>query len=507
LKPQKKAKRHSRLLSNSQKPGIFFVLGLLTILISWGFSSPIGSAADDTYHLPSIWCDAEYSGNKGCFLENDQRRVANVLIGSPTCYTQWIPFDEKKYQESAICVNQALKSDESIQSDRVNSVYRYYPDFYYKVASQFVDNNFEKSILIIRSIWPVFLCLNILALFFFANPKLRRSLKLTILFAGSPLLLFLVPSTNPSGAVVAAMMSLACWALVFSSNTGTARQATAILFLALNTFVAIGSRADSFIFLILVFSSGILMGKRSFRFNLASLITYLVSTLFINFRLFSTSELGNIATSGLGNSGLSNLRNINLLLDNLWNLKSYFAGFWGYFWGLGWKFEPFIPSAIPFIMALVFIFSLFGGRIKQLTKQVKIMHIFSILALIAIPIYGLQISDVKVGELVQPRYLFPYAVALMILFRYSIEDFKFDITKRKFQIGAFLFSAATITVQVLMLLRNVNGLGIKSLEVVENQSWWWTNLSFGPLFPLTLTVIGLIFINMDCYQERKIRND
>ena len=483
------------------------MLGLFAILISWAFSSPIGSAADDTYHLSSIWCDAEYSDNKGCFLENDQRRVAKVLIGSPTCYTQWIPFDEKKYKQSAICVNKDLKSDEPIQADRVNSVYRYYPGFYYKVASQFVDNNFEKSILIIRSIWPVFLCLNILALFFIANPKLRRSLKLTILFAGSPLLLFLVPSTNPSGAVAAAMMSLACWALVFSSKIGLAGQTAAILFVALNTFVAIGSRADSFVFLILVFSSGILMGKRSLRFNLASLITYLVSTLFINFRFFSTSELGNVATSGLGNSGLSNLRDINLLLDNLWNLKSYFAGFWGYYWGLGWKFEPFIPSTIPFILAFVFVFSLFGGSIKKLTKQVKIMHTISILALIAIPIYQLQISNVRVGELVQPRYLFPYALALMILFRHSIEDLNLGVTRRKFQIGTLLFSATTITIQVLMLLRNINGLSIKSLEVVENQSWWWTNLSFGPIVPLTLTVIGLIFINIDSYQERKIRSD
>jgi hypothetical protein len=249
------------------------------------------------------------------------------------------------------------------------------------------------------------------------------------------------------------------------------------------------------------------MGKRSLQFTLASLITYLVSTLFINFRFFSTSELGNVATSGLSNSGLSNLRNVNLLLDNLWNLKSYFAGFWGYYWGLGWKFEPFIPSAIPLIMVLVFIFSLFGGNIKKLPKQVKITHTISLLALIAIPIYELQISNVKVGELVQPRYLFPYALALMILFRHSSEDLNFDVTRRKFQIGTLLFSATTITIQALMLFRNVNGLSIKSLEVAENQSWWWTNLSFGPLVPLVLTVIGLIFINIDCYQERKIRND
>ena len=507
MKIQKNSKQHFRLLSTHQKPGTFFVLGLFAILISWGFSSPIGSAADDTYHLSSIWCEAEYSDNKGCFLENDVRRGAKVLIGSATCYTQWIPFDEKKYNQSAFCVNEALKSDESIQTDRVNSVYRYYPDFYYKVASQFVDNNFEKSILITRSIWPVFFCLNILALFFIANPTLRRSLKLTILFAGSPLLLFLVPSTNPSGAVIAAIMSLACWALVFTSNKDLARQTIAILFVALNTFVAIGSRADSFVFLILVFSSGILMGKRSLRFNLVSLITYLVSTLFMNFRFFNTSELGNVATSGLGNSGLSNLRNLNLLVDNLWNLKSYFAGFWGYYWGLGWKFEPFIPSVIPLIMALIFIVSLFGGSRIKLPKQVKIMHTTSILALIAIPIYGLQISNVKVGELVQPRYLFPYALALMILFRYSFEDLNFNVTRRKFQIGTLLFSVTTITIQVLMLLRNVNGLSEKSLEVTENQSWWWTNLSFGPLVILVITFVGLIFINIDCYQERKIRSN
>ena len=51
---------------STRRQGFLFAITSLVLALvafgSWGFSSAVGSAADDDYHLSSIWC-ASYQGN------------------------------------------------------------------------------------------------------------------------------------------------------------------------------------------------------------------------------------------------------------------------------------------------------------------------------------------------------------------------------------------------------------------------------------------------------------
>jgi len=65
-------------------PVLLFLLGL-----SWAFASPIGSAADDHFHLSSIWCAKGENSlcNEG--PNEDTQLVARVLASWPPFYYKW----------------------------------------------------------------------------------------------------------------------------------------------------------------------------------------------------------------------------------------------------------------------------------------------------------------------------------------------------------------------------------------------------------------------------------
>ena len=490
-------------ITQVSRTSVSFVLGLFLVFISWGLSSPIGSAADDTFHLPSIWCDADYKNNTGCDLDKNEAKIAEVLIGSTNCYTQWAEIKKEVYKKSARCVNSALSGQTLIETNRINSINALYPKLYYKISSYLVDNNYEKSIILLRIFWTAFFCVNILLLLLFSSLKLVKSVKSTILFAGTPLLLFLIPSTNPSGVVCTALFSIAGWCLNAINTTRIRIQLINILMIVINTVVAIGSRADSFIFLIIIVTGCLFLMDVKNRIRMFCIALYVSLVLVLNFFVFASSEFVNMSTGGLGQSGLSNLSNLDLAVENLWNFHSYIAGFWGYYWGLGWKFEPYMPTIVPVSLTILFFTSFLGTSFSNIPRT-KIVTISTLVGvLISIPIYQLQISDAPVGELVQPRYLYPYFLSLALILRYWLKEKNVKSISRKIKTGSIFFSVFTLIIQWFLLVRNVNGLNSLSLELNSSDSWWWTNLPVTPSFLMLLTFIGLSLIHYDSYLDEK----
>jgi hypothetical protein len=458
------------------------------ILACWSVATPIGSSADDNYHLSSIWCNSA----ENCQETNEGFLVPNVIAGSPTfCYIIWTDRNVNAYKKSAKCSNDTLSSSEKVPTKWLNQIEKMYPNLFYKISSTQVGEDVQESVLRIRLIWLLFFLTNFLVWIKFT--KSSNEIPSALLLLGSPLLFFLIPSTNPSSPVLTSAIFVPLILRLIKTEKERVRRIFLFILLTVDSLIAIGSRADAILPLTASTIIFLVLNRKSLKdfgriFLLYALV--LITSLFTFGNLSSTIRF---SRSGTSSGGSPKLFDLDLLVSNMMDLPSYIAGFWGFDWGLGWKFEPWIPSVIPFTLFVLFLWHV--AKFLRAHPELKSITFLSSTFVAILVLYFHQVSNVNVGNMIQPRYMFPLFLGICVV----LLDSRSDNAKSERLFHPFvLYFAATLGVAVfyLQILRVVNGLDGDVTLSRDQNSWWWQNTFVSPRLVILcylVSVIGYVY--------------
>jgi hypothetical protein len=482
---------------------LFFPL-LFSYFTLISFSSPVGSSADDNYHLPSIWCSNQ--DNSDICKKNGNKYFVPPEINGSTfgCYIIWVDKKVSRYNISAKCIDNPRSKDRLAETEFLNQRNKLYPPVFYEISRIFVDNDYSKSVLQIRIFWGGFFTIFLMFAFYMLPEKLRYRIILMLSAVISPVFAFVVSSTNPSsGAFISLFFAPIFMHILLTSQTKFHSISSAIVFSIL-VILGGGSRADAGIFLILIIVAMCILYREKIK-DVFILTTILTNLIFVVYFL-SLSRQFSASTNGM--SGTSTLFpfNTELFYYNLIRLPEYFAGFWGYHWGLGWKFEPPLNNFYTLIASFASIFFLLK-IFFELSVKVKKYIVALFLFLLIIPLAMFQNSNVLVGDSIQPRYMFPLAVGIMNLIAVSSFSFPAFSTTLKKQlfclVPVFLFFASSISTSYIMLQRNVNGLAGRPFSTIDSNSWWWQNFPVSPSTIFLFHIIATICLSFIFFQAFK----
>ena len=160
----------------------FFLMGA-----TWALASPPGSAADDDYHLSSIWC--AWGNSETCVVgpNADSVFVPESVALAGQCYNF-------EYEIGGVCTKTLTRS--LVATDRFNT--GSYPSLFYSVMRAFVGPDVERSVVMMR-IANTALCSVILALALsVVHSGARQGIVVAWLTCLVPIAIFFIPSTNPS---------------------------------------------------------------------------------------------------------------------------------------------------------------------------------------------------------------------------------------------------------------------------------------------------------------------
>jgi hypothetical protein len=460
---------------------------LFISLTCWALSSPVGSSPDDDYHLSSIWC-ADSVLNSDCKKISSGIEIPGQLLASG-CFA-FNPSINGSCTEN-------LKN-ENIVYDHVNNIRKLYPSGFYSVLSIFKSENKSQFVLKVRLFNALLFILGLVILYFMAKDFdfWLKGLFVQVL-SFIPLGFFLIPSTNPSS-----------WSLIFLPGlwiamyiVGNRKESqllkgdvSAILFFWLCVNFA---RSDGALYsvislvsiLIIFFGRNLEIRRNFFIFNFI-LITFSIVIYAMNTTAKAVSDLQN------GISGeISENFDSNLLWSNLHNITFFFTGSAGKT-GLGWL-DTIVPSFVWKSMTVVMATLLTMGILMLLDQKNYrglASTIFLVLAYLAIPILVLQANHLVVGEFVQPRYMLPLLVIVMLAAFIEIR------LSRNVVFLVLLFSTPVLWMNFTLSLganiQRYSGMPQDPLNLSSYLESYWSMFNVAPLniFLLGIVSFGLFLI-------------
>lgn len=462
--------------------GLF--VSLLVALGAWGISSPTGSSPDDTFHLGSIWCARDLPGREcSTVRENQEPGIdatllpARIVRGS--CYAM-------QPERSASC--QRWYHDNLI-AGRTNA--GLYPAGFYSVMHLFVGSDFVRSVLLIRAVNTTTAAVMVLLALLLSPVGLRRAFALSLVATLVPLAVFFIPSTNPTSWAIVGLSTY--WVFLIRFLTGPPGRATWLAggLAGLAAAMAMSARTDARAYLCVVTAGVVLLGITRLRDlftrrHLLPLAVGLVAAVG-----FLTAQAANALTVGSspldasepGRSGLS------LLVNNVFNLPMYLMGMFGGSFGLGWIDTP-LPWAVgPLMCALTFAVAVLSMGSYWRYKAVGVLMLAA--ASVVAPLVVLQQSHAFVGEVVQPRYVYPLFVVLVGFVAYTPphRDGTRGLRLERGQVALFAVAATIANSYALHteIKRYITGLDVRQLDL-GGAEWWWQS---GP-GPVAVWLIGTV---------------
>jgi hypothetical protein len=380
-------------------PLAFFIVGS-----SWAVTSPVGSAPDDDYHLASIWC-AQGDREGVCLdtgLSPPKYIVVAGAVNASFCFAT-------NPNTTGDCTDAELGSTELILTDRLNNIQQLYPGGYYSVLSVFAGSDVQRSVYIMR-IFNVALVSALLLLLMRLTPAGIRQATLLAFIAGfTPLGIFLIASTNPSGWAITGVLFTAAFglALIHRKSWRSRRTWLVTLGLVLSATMAITARVDSAAFVAVVVGLIFLIaGVTRMRQQLIGSALLVALALIGIYTYFATTPL-----TGGGSLGTSE-PDTDLLWSNLFNIPELIQGIVGG-WPLGWN-DTALPAVIP-VVGLLVIGALAYAGLGSTWRSKNIAMFISLVALIGFPLLFMQSQGVAVGEVIQSRYLLPLFGLLLVI--------------------------------------------------------------------------------------------
>jgi hypothetical protein len=440
--------------------------------MAWAISSPIGSSPDENYHLAGIWCPPPVQ-TSGCQLQTDAHggttiTVINRVLAA-TCFAH-------NPDESGACIW-------SIPADKLFNDPAYdqgeYPPGFYHVLHIFARGDPFRSVYAIRAFNLALAVVLGALLVVTATRPTRRILAYAVVGTYVPMGVFIVPSANPSSW---ALIGVTTAAFALHSYWIAERRSHIIIngvLTAVGVGLAASSRADAALYAMLAAVAVTCLHYRSARRHLGRLV--LPSAIVVGGLIaFRMSSQGAAALAG-GSLGAPQAKGgLNLLLSNIINIPVVVLGNQG-IPGLGslGQLDTPMPPTVYVSTVAVCAFLVMAG-IGRLSWMKVLVAGAGILVVVAIPLYILQVSQLGVGNGVQPRYILPLlpVIALVLLTGYRPGE-AVRLSRPAAVVAWALVSLANSVALMVNIQRYTTGLDgpITPGHAVE----WWSTDRMGPM--------------------------
>ena len=463
--------------------GALAATGLFITLSIWGFASPPGSAPDDDFHLPSIWCAHGLVDGK-CDPEvpgDGFGKTPDPLAPVAICFAF-------KSDVSAACQSTYFDwNNNALRGSKINENKRF-PNGFYWTMHLFTGENILASAMIMRIINSIIAVVMLFLALSVVNNRLRIPLIASWLAATIPLALFTIPSTNPSSWTIIGLGVF--WVLLINSVIETNKKKVLFsqLLVVLSAILALASRSESGPFLIVITTSVFILlhgWKDLNKSNIKKWILPAGVVLVSLYEFFTTPSTLGISTGLPG--GDENRSAAMVWTTNIMRLPALYSGSLGS-WNLGWMDTP-VPDMTFFFAMFVFAGFIFVG-LAQMEKY-KTFAVLFLLALMAfMPLRILALGKNVIGENVQPRYFLPllfFFIGLMLFSTLKNQLITFASSQLVFT--AFALSISHAFALHAVMRRYITGTDVVSWNLNRKAEWWWEPLP-SPMITWLIAVVA-----------------
>jgi len=468
---------------------VALAIGIFTLLVAWGLSSPPGATPDEDFHTISILC--ANGDNDFCEIleRNSDGNPVKVLVplrAANICFYTSFPAEDG----SCIAGQRGLK----IETDRIS--YDHVTGFYYTVMNRFLGSDYETSIRDMR-IFNAFLFSALLFLALLAGvQRVRRGVVLLVLTALVPLATFIVPSINPSSwAITGVVFS---WVFLYTIirlmklPTNWWQIALASVGLVFSFILALGARKDAAIYLGVAVIATLILVWPTISARLKVILVALMGFVGAIGYFIAGDRI-----TGLSPVITKSFFNPGILVESLVELPSVIAGTIGssapifrninfFYYGLGWH-EVQMPASVILITlatlgGLVFTF-LPGVRKRQLAAVG-----FVVVLMVAAQMYPVAQLVWKYDPIATPRYMAPLFLTAVVIF-FSVVKVSRKFPTRGQAIWLFLAMPLASAIALLTTIRRyTNGQGETWFKLFFEPNWWWEDF---PLNPTAVWFLGV----------------
>jgi hypothetical protein len=474
------------------------VLAWGVLLAGWSMSSPVGSSPDEDFHLASIYCAKNF--RPGLCEQSgypNAKRVPISVLNAGSCFVpdQYV---------SANCQRQSKVLSNFDLLDTLRLDYESQDIIYYSVASHLTSHNIESSVLKIRFL-NVTLLLMLLILFGTVSTiKQFVQLNLVFLIAMMPLGIFIMTSINPQAwQLIGLIFFLAFTNLALHREINRFKRYISIFLAVLAATIAISARSDALFFILLYFIIALLVNRDYLNSRRLTGALGLATVVLLFFWRFNIYRPTNFVSEGFGDTR-TGIPFWELMFRNISDLSQLIFGVFGLsdrptegyiIGGLGSLDTP-MPHVASLSVTVLFV-GLIGWAFLNSNRAERCLMLIVTAIYCAIPIYVLQKGNILVGSYLQPRYLLPVTVLLVMLAVPRIE-IKDDRSKNALLLAiCFLMFAHSMFLHAL-LRRYTVGNSVSGFSLVSNNAWWWTFNLPSPYFVLLFSSLGLVIVCSAC---------
>ena len=480
----------SETASRSWRGLLTAVVAVVLLMVSfgsWAFSSAVGGAPDDDYHLSSIWCSSFAGdtcevdpGGEGVYIPESLREGIYCYYHNPTQSAGCQPFMD------------GTDPRPDVPFAHNNPSRNLYPDGYYNFSSLLKTDSIEATALAVRLVnLAIFLGMAI-SLFFLLPQRLRTTWVWMWVIGLVPMGMFIIPSSNPSSWGITAVASGWIALLGYLESRGPRAWALGAVFI-LAGVLALNARIDAVLYLGLASVVAVWLSPTRGRELLMKIWPgFIVIALVVVQLIVNPANLARVV-QGIGQRSDTisdplpwttspevadgSAFDWALLWNNLWSIPGLWLGiFGGYPWGsLGW-----LDTAMPQVVLVGTMTVALGVTflaVRSADKKKLVGLIVMLGAIWVMPLYLLQLGGFLAGEEVQPRYLLP--LMMVLLGTIVLTNDGSPIVSDRGRLW-FILAALTIANAISLhtnIRRYTTGITIQGFNLDSPREWWW------PFFP------------------------
>jgi len=395
---------------------VLFLAAGPALALTWIHSAPPTNAPDADFHLSSIWCSR--------FADPSLCTERLSIPGQPRVYVPAAVLDERCYT-TGTAFNSQCETNSTLDNYRAtvpNQLNPEYPSGFYDALGLLVSPSASRATVLMR-LGTSLISLGLLTFSTtFVKHQLRGIYAFTLLVLQFPLGLFFITSINPSGIHLAVILSSVPPVIALANDFRAGRK-SAVVFLLSLCLIAATVRKDTLpIILFLVLSAFLTRFSKTLTFpRVQARRTAINGAVFVVLITLSVFPILRLQTFGVTAAPL----NLEQRIANLWAAPSVALASLGFptpsslhFLG---DFSIPVPLAVPVstisAIALGFL-TLNNYQRNGASLPNARASSFSFLPLLLswlLPALVLTAENLRVGEMLQPRYIQPIFAAGVLL--------------------------------------------------------------------------------------------
>ena len=482
----------------------FFLVGL-----SWAFASPVGSSADEDFHLTSTWC--AWSDHESCITTDvDTVVLVPQKVAQASCFAL-------ANELNARCT--WLLTDDLVESSRINPTIGGYPPVFYAAMRAFVGPDVARSVLIMRMV-NVLIAAALLGLALAITPiVIRRAVAVLWMVSLIPVGAFFIASVNPSSWAITGLglFWAFLWAVFRLPNGARWQRLGAALGAVVTLALALGARADAMYVVALTVVAVLIMEFRRIRAFVSPVwlavslggLALLLGAFAWTFRVGSYLNQFSLSFP----PGNAETDQPNPVVKTLLEFPAFVAGIFGgqqpwtqresvndwgaagYSWhgftyGVGAVdvINPSIAAVLGWAAVAGVVFVGLGRSSKRKLISLLLLgvaFVAQVIVMRALVGFGAFWSG-GVQWSLQPRYFLPLAMLIVAVAVVSFPASRAFLSRSQAALLAGALAIAAVTSLTATTARYVHGQDRSWLQLMPENGWWW---SWGPS-PAVLIVFG-----------------